>query len=64
MVEDPSANAENTGDMGFPRKNTGVDTISSSWGLPDPEIEPMSPVFSAFADGSSTTEPPGKPEKQ
>ena len=49
---------------GFPRKNTGVDTISSSRGLSVPEIELMPPAFSAFADGSFTTKPPGKPEKK
>ena len=29
--------------------------------LPDPEIEPVSPVTPALAGGIFTTEPPGKP---
>ena len=29
--------------------------------LPDPGIEPESPVFPVLADGFFTTEPPGKP---
>ena len=37
--------------------------ISSSRGLPDPGIEPPSPVSSALADGFFTTEPPGKPKE-
>ena len=32
--------------------------------LPDPGIEPVSPAAPALADGSFTTEPPGKPRKE
>ena len=35
--------------------------ISYSRGLPDPEIEPASLVFSALVGGFFTTAPPGKP---
>ena len=37
--------------------------ISSSRDLPDPGIEPTSPVSSALAAGFFTAEPPGKPVK-
>ena len=32
--------------------------------LPDPGIEPVSPVAPALADGSFTTEPPGSPKSK
>ena len=30
---------------GFPGKNTGVVVIAFSWGLPHPEVEPVSPAL-------------------
>ena len=36
--------------------------LPSPWDLPDPGIEPVSPVSPALAGGFFTTEPPGKPE--
>ena len=46
----------------FPGKNTGVGQPFPPPGdLPDPGIEPESPVALALTGGFSTTEPPGKP---
>ena len=46
--------------MGFPRQEywSGLSFLSPG-DLPNPEIEPMSPVL---AGGFFTTEPPGKPQ--
>ena len=47
--------------MGFPSQEYGSGLpFPSSGDLPDPGIEPM---FSSLADGSFTTEPPGKPSE-
>ena len=45
----------------FPDKNTGV---GSPGDLPNPWIEPESPVVPALAGRFFTTEPPGKPQKR
>ena len=49
--------------MGFSRQEywSGL-PFPSPGDLPDPGIEPTSPVASALAGGFFTTEPPGKPE--
>ena len=48
--------------MGFSRQEywSGL-PFPSPGDLPDPEIEPVSPVTPALAGGIFTTEPPGKP---
>ena len=50
--------------MGFPRQEywSGL-PFPSSGDLPDPKIEPVSPVSPALAGGLLTTEPPEKPPK-
>ena len=46
----------------FPGKDTGVELPFPPQGdLPDPGIEPVSPVALALAGGFFTTEPPRKP---
>ena len=47
--------------MGFPRQEywSGVPFLFPG-DLPDPGIEPMSPVSPALAGGFFTTKPPGK----
>ena len=45
-------------------KNTGVVDTSFSRDLPNPGIEPISPVSPALACRFLTTEPPGKPDEQ
>ena len=42
-------------------KNTGVGCHALFQDLPDPGMEPMSPVSPALQADSSPTEPPGKP---
>ena len=48
--------------MGFSRQEywSGL-PVPPPGDLPNPGIEPMSPVFPALADGLFVTEPPGKP---
>ena len=47
--------------MGFPQARIQVwVAISSSRGLPNPEIKPVSPVARSLTGGFFTTEPPGK----
>ena len=49
----------------FPGKNTRVGCHFLLQGnLPNPGIEPMSPVSPALAGGFITTEPPGRPLNQ
>ena len=48
--------------MGFFRQILEWVAISSSRGLPDPEMELMSPLSPALEGRFFTTEPPGKPE--
>ena len=48
--------------MGFFRQVLEWVAISSSRGLPDPEMERVSPLSPALEGRLFTTEPPGKPE--
>ena len=50
---------------GYPSRNTRVGSHSLLQGdLPDPGIEPTSPVASVLAGGFFTSEPSGKPSLQ
>ena len=51
--------------MEFPRQEywSGL-PFPTPGDLPDPGMEPETPVSPALADGLSTTEPPGKPKKR